>query len=153
MFFIQNRYPDDFFCIFLSLFFLIGAPHCGNYDTETLFYHIYYRLYRLHLPYPCPTPRNMMQQPRAAQHAKRYAYHIIYASRYPHINIATAPPAKDGRRRIPARQSSCPTTSKAAHHPPIRRPTFRATNILNRRMAFADAYGTRAPKFLPLTPP
>ena len=79
MLFIQNRYPDDFFCIFLSLFFLIGAPHCGNYDTETLLYHLYYRLYRLHLPYPCPTPRNMMQQPRAAQHAKRYAYHIMPA--------------------------------------------------------------------------
>ena len=60
MLFIQNRYPDDFFCIFLSLFFLIAAPHRGNYDTETLFYHLYYRLYRLHLPYPCPTPRNMI---------------------------------------------------------------------------------------------
>lgn len=60
MLFIQNRYPDDFFYIFLSLFFLIGAPHCGNYDTETLFYFLYYRLSRLHLPYLCPTPRNMI---------------------------------------------------------------------------------------------
>ena len=67
------------FFTFFFTFFLIAAPHRGNYDTETLLYHLYYRLYRLHLPYPCPTPRNMMQQPRAAQHAKRYAYHIMPA--------------------------------------------------------------------------
>ena len=36
MLFIQNRYPNDFFCIFLSLFFLIGAPHCGTGSTATL---------------------------------------------------------------------------------------------------------------------
>ena len=79
MFFIQNRYPDDFFYIFLSLFSLSPLRTAEITTPRHSFYHLYYRLYCLHLPYLCPTPRNMMQQPRAAQHAKRYAYHIMPA--------------------------------------------------------------------------
>lgn len=67
------------FFTFFFTFFLIAAPHRGNYDTETLFYFLYYRLSRIHLPYLCPTPRNMTQQPITAQHAKRYAYYILPA--------------------------------------------------------------------------
>ena len=147
MFFIQNRYPDDFFYIFLSLFSLspeITTPR-HSFTTFTTAYTASI--------YPTSALRLVTRRNNRERHNTQNDTPIILCQPLSHINIATAPPAKDGRRRIPARQSSCPTTSKAAHHPPIRRPTFRAANILNRRMAFADAYGIRAPKFLPSTTP
>ena len=48
------------FFTFFCHFFPYRRSARGNYDTETLFYFLYYRLSRLHLPYPCPTPRNMI---------------------------------------------------------------------------------------------
>ena len=119
MFFIQNRYPDNFFYIFLSLFSL-SPLRTAEITTPRHSFTTFTTAYPASI-YPTPALRLVTWSTTESGTTRKTIRLSYYASRYPHINIATAPPEKDGRRHIPVRQSSCPTTSKAA--PPSHSPT------------------------------
>lgn len=123
MFFIQNRYPDDFFYIFLSLFSL-SPLRTAEITTPRHSFTSFTTAYPASI-YPTSALRLVTRRNNRERHNTRNDTPIILCqplSPYKLINIATAPPAKDGRRRIPVRQSSCP------HHeqgrtPPSHSPT------------------------------
>lgn len=120
MFFIQNRYPDDFFYIFLSLFSL-SPLRTAEITTPRHSFTTFTTAYPASI-YPTSALRLVTRRNNRERHNTQNDTPIILCQPLStYINIATAPPAKDGRRHIPVRQSSCPTTSKAA--PPSHSPT------------------------------